>query len=100
MTAGTPVLQVSGIDKRFVEDGCTVEVLRDIAFEARGGEFVSVVGPSGSGKSTLFNIIAGLERADALRRAAIGESDSRVWLARVDPSSCVRVAPSSLRLAS
>jgi len=58
-------LVVSGIDKRFVEDGRTVEVLRDIAIEARAGEFVSVIGPSGCGKSTLFNIIAGLEDADA-----------------------------------
>ena len=58
-------LDVRGIEKRFAEDGRTVDVLHDIAIEARAGEFVSVIGPSGCGKSTLFNIIAGLETADA-----------------------------------
>ncbi|MGE3856127.1 MAG: ABC transporter ATP-binding protein [Dehalococcoidia bacterium] len=58
-------LVVSGIEKRFIEDGRTVDVLRDISIEARAGEFVSVIGPSGCGKSTLFNIIAGLEDTDA-----------------------------------
>lgn len=58
-------LVVAGIEKRFVEAGRTVDVLRDISIEARAGEFVSVIGPSGCGKSTLFNIIAGLEDADA-----------------------------------
>ena len=60
-----PKLQVTGISKRFVDGERTVEVMRDIALEARTGEFVTVIGPSGSGKSTLFNIIAGLEDADA-----------------------------------
>ncbi|MFA7248329.1 MAG: ABC transporter ATP-binding protein [Dehalococcoidia bacterium] len=61
----TPRLQVTGIAKRFVDGDRTVEVMREIAIEAHAGEFVSVIGPSGCGKSTLFNIIAGLEDADA-----------------------------------
>ncbi|MDA0301686.1 MAG: ABC transporter ATP-binding protein [Chloroflexi bacterium] len=65
MTGQPPRLAVSGIEKRFVQDGRTVDVLRGIAIEAHAGEFVSVIGPSGSGKSTLFNIIAGLEEPDA-----------------------------------
>ena len=60
-----PRLLATGIRKRFVEDGRSIDVLHDIAIEARAGEFVSVIGPSGCGKSTLFNIIAGLEDADA-----------------------------------
>ena len=60
-----PRLRVHGIGKRFVDGERAIEVLRDIAIEARAGEFVSVIGPSGCGKSTLFNIIAGLEEADA-----------------------------------
>ena len=60
-----PRLEVRGIEKRFVEDGRTVDVLRPIAIEVRAGEFVSVIGPSGCGKSTLFNIVAGLEAPDA-----------------------------------
>ena len=61
----TPRLLATGIRKRFVEDDREIDVLHDIAIEARAGEFVSVIGPSGCGKSTLFNIIAGLEDADA-----------------------------------
>ena len=59
-----PRLQVTGISQRFVDGERTVDVMRDIALEARAGEFVTVIGPSGCGKSTLFNIIAGLEDAD------------------------------------
>jgi len=38
-----------------------VEVLRDITFEVKRGETISILGPSGSGKTTLLNLIAGLE---------------------------------------
>jgi len=35
-------------------------VLKDISFDVKEGEFVSIAGPSGCGKSTLLSIIAGL----------------------------------------
>jgi len=47
------------------KDGTDVIALRDIGFEVRKGEFVTVVGPSGCGKSTLMRILAGLERASS-----------------------------------
>ena len=37
-----------------------VEVLKDINFDIREGEFICMLGPSGCGKSTLLKIIAGL----------------------------------------
>ena len=45
------------------KDGGDVIALRDVEFDVRKGEFVTVVGPSGCGKSTLLRILAGLERA-------------------------------------
>jgi len=37
-----------------------LEVLRDIDFVLRDGEFLSIVGPSGCGKSTILRLISGL----------------------------------------
>ncbi|MEU6647185.1 ABC transporter ATP-binding protein [Saccharomonospora sp. NPDC046836] len=49
-------IEARGIGKNYGDN----EVLRDIDFHARRGEFVSFVGPSGCGKSTLFNVMTGL----------------------------------------
>jgi ABC-type nitrate/sulfonate/bicarbonate transport system ATPase subunit len=55
-----PRVELDGVDATYVEDGVTLEALRDITFAVRDGEFVALVGPSGSGKSTLLDIISGL----------------------------------------
>ena len=40
-------------------------VLDAVSLTVAAGEFVALVGPSGCGKSTLFDVVAGLEPADA-----------------------------------
>jgi ABC-type nitrate/sulfonate/bicarbonate transport system ATPase subunit len=44
--------------KRFASGHCAI---RELAFTARAGEFVAIVGPSGAGKTTLLKIISGLD---------------------------------------
>jgi NitT/TauT family transport system ATP-binding protein len=39
--------------------GAHVTAVRDVSFDVKQGEFVSVVGPSGCGKTTILNLIAG-----------------------------------------
>jgi ABC-2 type transport system ATP-binding protein len=55
------VLSVSELAKRYGE----LEALRDVSFQAAGGELVAVVGPNGAGKTTLLSIIAGIQAPSA-----------------------------------
>ena len=56
------MLQVLHIQKRFPRSG---QVLQDVSFTLRDGEFLSVIGPSGAGKTTLFRILNGTETCDS-----------------------------------
>src|SRR5687768_872811 len=58
--AGTEVIAVRGLDKRYETAAGPVVGLQGIDFSIGEGEFVAVVGPSGCGKSTLLKILAGL----------------------------------------
>lgn len=59
-------IRLEGLSKSFeMAGGRSLEVLRDISFEVRDGDFVAVLGPSGSGKSTLLGILSGIQEHDA-----------------------------------
>ena len=55
------VLELKGVTKRFDDE----DVLEDINFEVRHGEFLTLLGPSGCGKTTLLRLISGFEQPDA-----------------------------------
>ena len=56
------IISLKNINKSFpMELGGTQQVLFDINFTVKTGEFVAIMGPSGSGKSTCMTIIGALD---------------------------------------
>ena len=59
------ILEVKNICKTYQAQNGEIEALKDINFNVKEGEYISIIGPSGCGKSTLLSIIAGLETKTA-----------------------------------
>ncbi len=57
------LVSAKGLKRSFSKDGARVSVLKGIDFEAREGEFVTIMGPSGAGKTTFLHILGSLDRA-------------------------------------
>ena len=55
------ILEVKNISKTYQAENGEIEALRNISFDVKEGEYISIIGPSGCGKSTLLSIISGLE---------------------------------------
>jgi len=55
------MIEVKNITKIYKSSGVETNVLKDISFSIREGEFVAIIGPSGSGKSTLMHILGCLD---------------------------------------
>ena len=55
------IIELSGINKYFGQEGNRTHVLKDVDFAVEKGDFVAIIGQSGSGKSTLMNIIGCLD---------------------------------------
>ena len=69
-------LEVKHLKKGFGSGENRVEVLKDISFSLKKGEFCVLLGPSGSGKSTLLNVLGGIDRAD---EGEIAVGDEKIW---------------------
>ena len=60
---GQELLQLDGIGVRLGGR----EILRDVSFTVRAGEFTGLIGPNGAGKTTLLKVILGLQAPTAGR---------------------------------
>jgi len=85
-----PVLiELTNVSKTFLKGRLPVNVLTNIQFCIRQGEFIALMGPSGSGKSTLLNLISGLDQPSSgsisFRQQSIEQLSDRqlaAWRAR------------------
>lgn len=60
--AGGALLSARGLAKSYTMGDARLGILRDLDFDVRAGETVSIMGVSGAGKTTLLHILGGLDR--------------------------------------
>jgi nitrate/nitrite transport system ATP-binding protein len=59
-------LEIDHVSRVFkTQNGQPYVAVKDVYFEMKEGEFVSIIGHSGCGKSTVLNILSGLDKASA-----------------------------------
>ena len=66
------IISVRELCKTYIIKKNSNNVLRNIDFDLKEGEFISVMGPSGSGKSTLLYTVSGMDNATSGKVSFIG----------------------------
>src|SRR3984885_4725132 len=74
--AGPELLRLDGIGVRLGGR----EILRDVSFSVRAGEFTGLIGPNGAGKTTLLKVILGLQAPTSGRVLLSGRPRPRLLL--------------------
>lgn len=80
------LLSCEGITKSFLG----VRALSGVSIAVAEGETLGIIGPNGSGKTTFFNILSGLERADAGRISLGGRDITRTAPHRISAQGIAR----------
>ena len=57
------ILKIDNVNLSYKNGEKEKEVLKDISFDIKNGEIVSIIGPSGCGKSTLLGAIGGINNS-------------------------------------
>lgn len=70
------MIECININKIYQTGDIETQVLKDVSFKIKKGEFVAITGPSGSGKSTLMHIIGALDTATSGQYFLDGEDVS------------------------
>ena len=60
-SAGTPLYELSHLERTFSKGGVSVKAVRGVDLVINTGEMVSLEGPSGSGKTTLMQLLGALD---------------------------------------
>ena len=59
------IVNVQELSKTYPTPGGHLDVLHELTFQVRRGEFLAISGPSGVGKTTLLALLGALDRPDA-----------------------------------
>ncbi len=54
------LLEIKNVSLTYQTPDDEINAVKDLSFDCREGEFLSIIGPSGCGKTTLLSLIAGL----------------------------------------